>query len=195
MILFATALSIAGCSSDGNAEEIGPQGRQNSETPDFSGPWADYFRSAYSAATTDLQREVLSDEKITEQENNEVRTAFVSCMAAFDIHVELQEKDSIKSVAPSSMTDAKYNEISNDCRADTSGQISGLYYQMGRNPDNRDEFAIMAECLAKSGLAEPGYSAQDYEAGFKEQKYSFDAEDSRFRSCSLDPLNLEGSAP
>lgn len=196
LIVSALLLSIAGCSGAGNDDQgVGPGVRQGADAPRFSGPWADYFRSAYSAATTDLQRKVLSDEKITEQENNEVRAAFVTCMAGFEVQVELQEKDSVKSVSPPSMTDEKYNEISKNCRAETSGQISGLYYQINRNPGNDDEFEIVAECLARSGLVEPGYSAKDYESGFKDQSYSFDTTDPRFRSCSLDPLNVEGSTP
>ncbi|MBB6406687.1 hypothetical protein [Arthrobacter sp. AZCC_0090] len=137
----------------------------------------------------------MSDEKITDQENHEVRTEFVSCMAAFDIQIELQESDSIKSTSPAGMTDAKYDELSKNCRAETSGQISSLYFQINRNPENKDEFAIMVECLSRSGLAERGYSAKDYEAAFGEQNFPFDVGDPRFRACSLDPLNREGTIP
>ncbi|MBT8163542.1 MULTISPECIES: hypothetical protein [Arthrobacter] len=189
------ALLIAGCSSgDKGVQAVGP-GPQGVDAPTFTGPWADYFRSAYSTATTDLQRTILSDGKITDQENQEVRNAFVSCMAAFDIRVELQEYDSTKSIAPTGMTDAKYDELSRDCRARTSGQISGLYFQINRNPENRDESAIMAECLSRKGLVERNYSAKDYEAASGDQNFPFDAADPRFRACGLDPLNREEAMP
>lgn len=189
------AVSLIGCSDAGNdAKKTGSRAQQDVDVPDFSGPWADLFRSAYSAATTDLQRTILADEKITDQENNEVRTAFVSCMAGFNVQVELQERDSIKSQAPAGMTDEKYEEISKECRTETSSQISGLYFQINRNPENKDEFAIMADCLSRSGLVEKGYSAKDYESGFSAQDFPFDETDPRYRACGLDPLNLEAAA-
>ena len=189
------AVSLIGCSDAGSAtKDTGPRAQQDADMPAFSGPWADLFRSAHSAATTDLQKTILADEKITDQENNEVRTAFVSCMAEFNIQVELQERDSIKSQAPSGMTDEKYEEISKDCRAKTSSQISGLYFQINRNPENKDEFAIMADCLSRSGLVEKGYSAKDYASGFSTQDFPFDETDPRYRACGLDPLNLETAA-
>ena len=93
------------------------------------------------------------------------------------------------------MTDAKYDELSKDCRDRTSGQISGLYFQINRNPENRDEFAIMAECLSRKGLVERSYSAKDYAAAFEQQNFPFDVNDPRSRACSLDPLSREGAIP
>ena len=189
-------ISLVGCSGPSGDPEVRSSSRQlDYDAPAFSGPWADLFRSAYSAASTDLQRIILADEKITDQENNEVRTAFVSCMAGFSIQVELQERDSIKSQAPAGMSDERYEEISKKCRAETSSQISGLYFQINRNPENKDEFAIMADCLSRSGLVEKGYSADDYQSAFSQQDFPFDESDPRYRACGLDPLNLEGTRP
>jgi hypothetical protein len=196
LVVALLVVSLVGCSSPATEPELKSySGQRDSNAPAFSGPWADLFRSAYSAATTDLQRKILADEKITDQENNEVRTAFVSCMAGFSIQVELQERDSIKSQAPTGMADERYEEISKNCRAETSSQISGLYFQINRNPENKDEFAIMADCLSRSGLVEKGYSADDYQRDFSRQEFPFDESDPGYRACGLDPLNLEGTVP
>ena len=186
--------SMIGCSGANTTADRPVSGaRMDADTPAFTGPWADLFRSAYAAASTDLQKSILADEKITDQENNELRSAFVSCMAGFDIKIELLENDSLKSESPKGMTDDKYEQISKECRSKTSGQISGLYFQINRNPENKDEYAIMADCLSRSGLVEKGYGAKDFAADFSSQQFPFDETDQRYRACGLDPLNLEGT--
>lgn len=192
LITAFVAISLIGCSGGIDGGEIdGFKARQDAGTPAFSGPWADMFLSAYSKSTTELQKKILADGNITEQESSEVQAAFVSCMAGFNIKITLLEHDSSEARVPDGMTDDQYKKIITGCQDETTGDITSLYYQITRNPDNKDEYAIMADCLSRSGLVEKGFSARNYESAFETQKFPFDENDPRYMACGLDPLGLE----
>lgn len=75
--------------------------------------------------------------------------------------------------------------------------ISVLYYSAKRNPDNRDEHTIIAECLVRVGVRDSGYSAEDYARESDEIDLSGAAGGSAagtaaFHSCLVDPLDTLG---
>jgi hypothetical protein len=73
--------------------------------------------------------------------------------------------------------------------------VAHLYREILRNPQHADEDTLVAACLVKSKLVDPGYTAQDYKAQSKTQKYPFDVESPAVTSCLNNPLGSNLTAP
>lgn len=92
------------------------------------------------------------------------------------------------------MSERAQRELSQRC-SDEAGEagISVMYYEMRRNPENLDEFTIMADCLVRKGVVDPSYSAKDYEEWFesdREWPTEGGAGITATQQCNQDPLGL-----
>lgn len=182
-------VALTGCTPVAPTTNPGPD--SIGDVPAFEGPWAEAFAQAWLDASTDEQRAILADGKITDAEYADVRQGLVDCIAGFGATVTLGPYGTF-SIDPGGLSDTQLNDdILPECEQQTVGQITFLYEQLARNPQNRDEAELMVECLRRVGVVGPAYSAAQWRAD-SESQTGLDWDDPRIRQCGLDPLGASG---
>lgn len=112
--------------------------------------------------TSDFEREVLADGKITEQEYETSRQLFKTCMEDRGYTVEYRDDGghSIGAPGPSTTTeelDADYA----DCEPGTMQVIAPYYQMIKSNPDNLDKVQAIVDCLKRNELVPENYTKDD----------------------------------
>ena len=123
-------------------------------------PYAAQFEQARSQSTTDFQREVLSDEVITDEEFREVRQRYVDCLADAGIRAEALDDGSYN--MPDGIT-GKNADADMACARETVIPMESLYYAIRTNPDNEDISALIVECLKKQGVVDDAFTKDDWD--------------------------------
>lgn len=183
------AVTLSGCVS--GADSSSPTSERDASGTGFSGPWAEEFRTGWNEAVTDLERQILADGVVTEQELIASRETLISCLAAQGVTITFDERgggetrSDERGVAPEAQ-----GKILEACERETGIYVDFLYWQGKRNPDNLDEFTIVARCLVDRGIVEPGYSAKDYERDFNDE-FPFSDTDMVAGECLSNPLGME----
>lgn len=129
-------------------------------SPEFEGPWAAEFESAYADATTDFQREVLADGQITRDEYAEATDRYVQCMDDRGFDVEISDNDGLNGYA--FREEPGIEAASDECFVELI-PIEALYGSTFGNPDNRPPSELYAECFVRHGFAEPGFTGADWD--------------------------------
>jgi hypothetical protein len=169
--------------------------------PGFSGPYAPEFDAAYREASSEVARLVLADEYISEAELEEVKSGYVACLEGLgflDVTVNNDGSQTLRvdvSLFPNA-EEAQALEMGCGC---SSGWLSvaPLFNVVRKNPDNADNYLLMAECLVRVGLRPEGYSAaqyrQEFEAGiFYSILEKGEGEDfEKLNACNDDPLHAK----
>ncbi|MCS4277848.1 hypothetical protein M2390_003063 [Mycetocola sp. BIGb0189] len=180
-------LSATGCTT-GNPPDTA---RSSSAIPEFSGPWADGFRSGYENARSEIERKILATGTITEQQLVESREPLVTCLASRDVTISFDSTGgSTLTSTRTSQSSPERTQIYNECVDKTGTEVDFLYWQMKRNPDNLDEFTIVAQCLVDKKKVDPGYGATDYRRDFDSHSFPFSATDIEAGECQSNPLGV-----
>ena len=188
-LLSACAPSAPPGIPEGVPDPAGSSSTYSGEVPNFDGPWADAFASAFRRSTNDKQREVLTDGVVSGQEYAELQSDFVSCAASFGAKVTLQAGGGFTVDAGTLTSDALQKDVIPGCEADTIGYIAPLYEQSSRNPERLDESTIVVECLRKAGVVDDAYSPSQYKSDM-DSNSGLDWSDSTVTDCAKDPLNI-----
>lgn len=188
----ATAGSTGGPSS-GPAAGVSPPTTvplpSGAPVPEFTGPYAAEFKAAYVNSTSDLQRKVLQDGRISEAEMAALADAMNQCVARYGISGYAFDPDGSDSApVPPGWTADQVLDVLDACTSATMGEVLPLYQRLHRNPQNQDEASAMAECLVRVGLAPAGYTADDYRRDTPDH-YPFDSDSELFARCAQDPVN------
>jgi hypothetical protein len=167
------------------------------EIPEFSGPWAAEFTSAFRSSGSELERQVLQDEKITEMEFAEIENRFKSCMTAQKVSfTRFNPGGGFDFSFADGMTSEQANQVADDCAASTGiNTVGSLYFQMQRNPQNLDQDTIGAGCLVEKGVAPKGYTASDYKRDAQLRPFPLATNEQATAvvdACERDPLGLLG---
>lgn len=125
-----------------------------------SGPYAEDFRQAKELATSDFERAVLKDGKISRSEYEEAMQRFVSCVRDGGGSVELNDQNGYYIYNVSGDIDL-YDEISDGCSQGSTAFIEPLYVDTLTNPDKIDSDEAVARCYVAAGLVREPFSAQD----------------------------------
>lgn len=163
-LVLAWCAILTSCSSTVHADpEVAPSSQLN-RMPNFSGPWAELFRDEYARAPNDEIRGYLSDEVITEAENQAVTEAFRKCMSSRGLTFDGFEFDGSYSFGFAQVSNSDdANEIATECEMSSGAdQVSFLYHQMKLNPENRDLAPDIAACLVRAGVVPTEYTAKEY---------------------------------
>ena len=210
----ALAVVLAGCAATGNrnhpvqtsapiASTVSPGDvagtapivptAKNAVIPSFTGQWAGAFESAYRAATSDLQREVLKDGVISDKELSELGDQLSTCLKASGYtNVNVFPGDTgLSFKAPKGKTTSQQNAEVPQCENLAYGQVDILYGEVHRNPSHQDEFTIMAACLVRQKLVPPSFTAADYgkDASDNSFPFSIPKNSTKFNACVSDPLD------
>ncbi|HEY0218127.1 MAG TPA: hypothetical protein VGC57_17175 [Cellulomonas sp.] len=162
--------------------------------------WAAEIAQARSEATTAFEIDALADGVVSEAEFQEVRSRLVSCLTGYGYtDVRYSDTGGLAAGFPPGFLDVGVDEAQRvldeqnaDCAASSGERTVGqLYVAMRRNPDNRDEATILAECLVRRGAVEPGYTGADLDRDGDEGTGVFaDEWNGDFTACNTDPLGI-----
>lgn len=184
----------------------------SSVEPAANGPYSADFEQARQRAVTDFQREVLSDDQITDAEFREVRQRYIECLT--DAGMEAAAlPDGSYTISPEPTGEQEVDE--RRCSEETTFVIEPLYYLLKVNPDNEDFSALIAECLKQQGVVEAAFTKEDWDQFLNAFSAAFNAapetasveptgqsadlptlpggismDDPRVQQCSTDPLEL-----
>lgn len=153
-LLLLVALGLSGCSSNDAPSGGEPASRSIGWTGDIT-----VFQDA---AETDLERRILADGVITDEERVAAEDEFVSCAARAGFSVtEFQPGGGYTIDGPFTADgppELKACQRSFD-------RTSGLYWAMKRNPSGTDEAELMVACLIRAGAVDPSFSRAEYLEG------------------------------
>ncbi|PJM79793.1 hypothetical protein CUU80_01215 [Bifidobacterium scaligerum] len=158
--------ACAACGSPSGAESNDNAARPTAATckaPDFTGSYANEFKSAYEQSKTDLAKRILSDCRITDAELNEMLDAQNACLALYGLVVT---KGQLARLRESALTDDEMNQKNTECAGKTDlWTVEALYDEMQGNPSNLDTEALHKsayQCLKQRDLLPKPLSEQEY---------------------------------
>ncbi|MBN9141997.1 MAG: hypothetical protein J0H23_14370 [Micrococcales bacterium] len=124
-------------------------------------PWAAEFEEARQYAVNDFQREVLSDDVITEAEYRETRQRYIDCLADAGIKAEALDNGgyNVYSNLAGTLVDAE-----KACSTQTIGGIEALYGASHVNPRHEDFTKLILQCLRKAGITDDSFTTEDWQA-------------------------------
>lgn len=191
---------LAGCSTSPASQTQTDTGGTAVAVPDFSGPWADELAEAYTNATSDFERQALSDGIVTDAEYAEMEERYRACLGRKGIGFTGFNADGSHDFqAAKGMTAEAANKVADDCSATSGVNTVGMIRNFMRsNPQHLDMATIMASCLVKKGVVPRGYGADDYSRDAPAYSFPFldkDAGRTALTTCSVDPLGLLGVEP
>lgn len=156
-------------------------------SPETDSPYRERFAQATAQATSDFEREALSDGEISRSEYQEAIDRWVSCMQTAGVEVSLSDQAGyyVYSVA-GDMT--QYDLSDADCSTGTRALIEPLYVDTLMNPGNEDPNAVLARCFVRIGAAPEGFTATDLQRVMDDGGLStIDPDDPTFDGYDLNP--------
>lgn len=170
------ALAVSSCSSDSN------QG-------DVNIPYKSDIDQLLAGPLSDFERQVLEDYVITDEEHQEARELYARCLRDRGLTVTLLPDGGDIVTGP----DASEEVISamgvalTECVEGTIGIVQGYFHEMKSNPQKGDYSTLIADCLVRVGVVEPGFTGADYYEEIEKQQPVFDMEAPLFFACNDSP--------
>lgn len=171
--VLGAVLLLAGCSSAGEEKATDEA-------------WSTVIKETAHEASSDFERKVLDDGRITDAEYSELQARVVDCLAGLGLKAGFDPDGSLTYTATRAAP-VERDRIQK-CSADNGIRTITLRDAMIRNPSNLDEGTIMVECLRRVGLVDSTYTAEMYDRGDDLERISAS---SLFDSCDADPLHFE----
>jgi hypothetical protein len=176
-ILVTLGLALLACSS------------ASDDSDDGDSAYRTEILAAAKTASSAFEKDVLSDGDITRAEYVEAANRYMDCVREHGVDIDAVDEFGVNNYAASNMTGSNEKYL-DTCTEGTIFIIEGIYSQMVKNPDNVDMKQLLVECFVNSGLADKGYTVDDYVAdtsGPNGSKFPFDDTDPRFSDCMLNP--------
>lgn len=164
------------------------------DIPAFSGPWAGDFEAAYRTSTSDLQRQVLQDGTISDQEIAALQDALTDVLADRGFtKVAYGAGGTFALKPPPGMAEGDFQRLLDSCIeavwGPNGGYVYALAFQIQRNPAGEDEAQLMAGCLVRQGLVDAGYTGDDYRRDMENGTAPYDTEGDAFTRCISNPTS------
>ena len=197
------ALSLVGlsaCASDSlSAAEPASSDSATAGVPEFSGPYAEEFRTRYSEASSEVVREVLRDEVISEAEAQAILEEFRTCLAAQGITLDSYDDDGVAMTGdPSKIKNSDLNARAEECsRSSHEADVLTLYQVIKRDPEKAFTLDAVVACYIRAELVPSTYSVEDYKnsrglsdlyPGDMLAEPSGQATLDKIQACDADPL-------
>lgn len=131
-----------------------------------SGPWAADWEEARENASSEFEKAVLADGEITQDEYVEALDLYVDCIHEKGAEVALEEVAGVfqyhigKNVS-------LYDSVADECSKGTTWFIEPLHLHMQSNPDKLPWNTVIANCLVERGVADEGFTGNDFEELWK----------------------------
>ena len=153
-------------------------------------PYRAEILAAAKTAHSDFEYSVLKDGKITRAEYVEAVNRYVGCVKSHGITINVSWSYGFATYE-TALLDSTQEKAMDECTVGTTYNIGALYKASMTNPQRGDPTEIRVTCMVRSGLAPPGFTAQEFirdtqgdQAG---AKLPFDSNDPRFSACMTNP--------
>jgi hypothetical protein len=144
MFALVSVLILPGCSANEPADAS-------------ASPYEAEFAEARENATSDIQREILADDKITDAEIEEVVASYKACLNKHDISFRMDSRYN------PSFDDEHDTTAEVECTESTVGYLlTELYFKIKYNPTKVVENELYASCLVRRGLVPDDFTADDF---------------------------------
>ncbi|MET8528339.1 hypothetical protein [Micromonospora sp. NPDC005172] len=151
-------------------------------------PYSAEIRRAAATATSDFEKEALSDSKVSRAEYEEAVSRFIECVRQKGVAIE--KIDQFGYYIYETITAPNALAAQDECNKGTKAVIEPLYVSRLTNPNKADPNQLFAACLLKHGAAPAGYSAEtakrDKSESFANAPY--DSSDPRVTQCLANPV-------
>jgi hypothetical protein len=167
------------------------------DVPQFDGPWAAELSEHYRDSRSDLEREILRDGVITEDEQNALHDWYTGCMAGQGLRVTLLENGGFDLGTTDS---SRIESAESVCLTNTLS----LAWEMRANPDNIPPLERTHACLVRHGLLDPSFTLDDYTryrdadmdpAAERDEAWSDFMWSEEALACNMDPFDVLGLFP
>lgn len=154
-----------------------------SSSTDNHGTQDDRIEEARLNASTDFEREILTDGVITRAEYDEINQGLVTCMSDAGHILTLVEQGDyhIYSIQYSDESEAALMR----CQDAGGAVLAGLYVDMVTNPNNIDPDDLMLQCLKREGLLPEAFTVEEYRTGISRFSTDSDGNVSRVSEWTL----------
>ncbi|WP_147794588.1 hypothetical protein [Cellulomonas sp. Y8] len=125
------------------------------DVPQFDGPWAAELTEHYRDSLSDLEREILRDGVITEDEQQALHDWYIGCMAGQGLSVTLLDNGGFDL---GSSDQDRILAAESVCRTNTLG----LAWEMRANPENVPPLEATHACLQRHGLLAASFTLDDF---------------------------------
>ncbi|MDR1033298.1 MAG: hypothetical protein LBL41_00775 [Bifidobacteriaceae bacterium] len=137
-------------------------------------PYAEEFAGAREKATSDIQREILADDVITEAEIKEATSLFTDCLRSHDIRYSIGADYGV-AIESATEDTASTNKYQIECQDSTVGEyLQSLYADTKYNPTKVEENALYATCLVRRGIVPDDFTAEDFKYYYDKSVVSSD---------------------
>jgi hypothetical protein len=157
-----------------------------------SDPYSAVVEKAARQATSDFERDVFADLRVTPAEYEEAVTRYIRC--ANDRGVKLTKIPQAGYYTYEFPQTAEAGAVLEECVKGTTVLIEPIYVEMITNPNREDIDDLIASCVVRKGLAPTGYSGAQIKAEKEAARragrgidFPFDEDDPRFAECMADP--------
>lgn len=166
------------------------------DIPQFDGPWAAELTEHYRDSRSDLEREILSDGGITEDEQQALHDWYIDCMAGQGLRVTLLDNGGFD------LGTTDQDRILGADGVCLTNTLS-LAWEMRANPENVPPLEGTHACLQRHGLLEPSFTLDDFIRHFDEEMdptiewnawSDFHWSEETF-ACNRDPFDILGLFP
>lgn len=156
----------------------------------YTGPWAGTFAEWADMTESSFALGGFQDSTITDSERAEGLSLIEECYRSRGYAVEYDQYG-FETVTSTGGTEDSA-EVMGEC-AFADGGVVALHDMITANPNNDDMLALVADCLVREGLVEPGFSRDDLEA--TEIIPGAGVAGSPGERCQRDPLGLVSVQP
>lgn len=127
------------------------------------GPYSAEMEAAAAAATSEFERDILSDGLISRSEYEEATSRYVECLGTNGYPASRVDQDGVYAYEITGKADGEaWDAINGECRLETVEIIEPLYVDSVVNPENKDFFDLVISCLKAHDLVEPTFSKEDF---------------------------------
>lgn len=165
-------------------------GADGPSVPD--GPYRAQIIQAQQEATSDFQRQVLSDGKITKAEYDEAVHRYVKCFTDQGVDVTAYDNGGgYYQYGVPSDENGKFQQLSDSCAKGTVALIEDLYIQMLTNPSGGDIDDAVAACLIRKHLVDNTFTGAELKqlqaADPRGKNLPYDQNDPDAMACETNP--------
>lgn len=133
---------------------------------EVTGAWAAEWEDARKNASSEFEKAVLADGEITQDEYVEALDLYVECIHEKGAEVALEEVAGVFQYHIGRNV-ALYDSVADECSKGTTWFIEPLHLHMQSNPDKLPWNTVIANCLVERGVADEGFTGNDFEELWK----------------------------
>lgn len=191
-------LALAGCSGTPSVEDSGPPSDDRSRSappaPSFTGPHAEHYLDAWNDTNLDFVRDVIRDERVSDQEWAEVVERMDRCFAGLGIDFLGFEPDGGYAVHPGDMDPDLANDNLAVCELESGEAWIGLLRsEAAINPEGLDFDQLVLDCMIDRGAVDSSYALEEYRRDYVSTSFPYIdpiSGEQIWSDCHRDPLSL-----